>query len=174
MNKVILYIATSLDGFIADHQGGVDWLPHPNDPEDLLGFKALMERISGIVMGSKSYKQILSFGAWAWPHKKTYVFTSQNLTTEQSCIEFVKDNPQTFMEKEVITQKTKNLWLLGGATLARSFAEAKLVDEVIMSIIPIHLEKGIALELPWNDFIITNTKPCMDGIVQNKYEKKKV
>ena len=87
MNKVILYIATSLDGFIADKEGGVDWLPHETeDPKDLVGFKALLNRISVIVMGSKSYKQILTFGQWAWPDKQTYVFTSQNLKTRSNLI----------------------------------------------------------------------------------------
>lgn len=69
MNKIILYIATSLDGFIADINGGVDWLPHPKDDAELeaVGYKDLMERIDTILMGSRSYKQILSFGDWGWP-----------------------------------------------------------------------------------------------------------
>lgn len=60
MNKIILYIATSLDGFIADINGGVDWLPHPKDDAELeaVGYKSLMSRIDTILMGSRSYKQI--------------------------------------------------------------------------------------------------------------------
>ncbi len=174
MNKVILYIATSLDGFIADSDGGVDWLPQPNDPDSLeiVGYNQLIKHIGIIVMGSKSYNQILSFGEWAWPDKQTYVFTSQNLTTKQPCIEFVKSNPKALMEELNITLTNKNIWLLGGAELISSFAKEKLIDEVIITIIPVKLEKGIKLELPWNDFIISSTKPCMDSILQKIYKRK--
>ena len=67
MHKVILYIATSLDGFIADTQGGVDWLPQPKDDAELevVGFHRLIERIDRIIMGSTSFKKIVGFGAWA-------------------------------------------------------------------------------------------------------------
>ncbi len=68
MNKIILYVATSQDGFIADKDGGVGWLPHPSEDnvdKDEFGFKALMDRIAIIIMGSKSYQQILGFGDWA-------------------------------------------------------------------------------------------------------------
>ena len=64
MNKIILYITISKDGFIADKNGGVDWLPQPKDDVELeaVGYKDLMERIDTILMGSASYKQIIGFG----------------------------------------------------------------------------------------------------------------
>lgn len=79
MNKIILYIATSKDNFIADKNGSVDWLPSPEDDAELedVGYNNLMSRIDTILMGSRSYKQILSFGEWRWSDKKTYVFTSK-------------------------------------------------------------------------------------------------
>ncbi len=173
MNKVILYIATSLDGFIADKEGGVDWLPHETeDPKDLVGFKALLNRISVIVMGSKSYKQILTFGQWAWPDKQTYVFTSQNLKTEQTCIEFVQNTPKNFIEKLKTDNQKGDIWLLGGAELIKSFAIEKLIDEVVITVIPTNLGEGIKLDLVWDNFIITSEKPCMDGIVQKVYMRK--
>lgn len=66
MSKVILYIATSADGFIADDSGGIDWLPQPTSSVDLetVGYNRLIERIDTIVMGSRSYEQIMTFGAW--------------------------------------------------------------------------------------------------------------
>jgi dihydrofolate reductase len=62
MNKIILYIATSQDGFIADKNGGVDWLPQPKDDAELeaVGYKDLIARIDTILMGSRSFEQILS------------------------------------------------------------------------------------------------------------------
>ena len=72
MSKVILYIATSQDGFIADKDGDVNWLSQPEDDSDLevVGYKNLMQRIDTIIMGSNSYKQILGFGNWACVDKK--------------------------------------------------------------------------------------------------------
>ena len=64
MNKIILYIATLLDGFIADNNGGVDWLSHQKDDSEFeaVCYKSLMSRIDIILMESRSYKQILGFG----------------------------------------------------------------------------------------------------------------
>lgn len=170
MSKVILYIATSSDGFIADKNGDVDWLPQPKDDHDLevVGYKKLMERIDTIVMGSRSYKQILGFGQWAWPDKQTIVFTSQPLTTMNSYINFTSDSPRTFMNKN----QHKNIWLLGGAELVKSFAQERLIDECIITVSQIKLGTGIKLELPYNEFILKEEKTCMDNMIQRIYKRK--
>jgi dihydrofolate reductase len=170
MNKVILYIATSLDHFIADQYGGVDWLPHPTDPKDLLGLQALIKRISTIIMGSHSYHQILGFGPWAWQDKQTYVFSSKNLTSEQAYIKFVSDDPKVLIEKLRNQKSTGDHWLLGGAELVKSFAKNQLIDECIITIVPVSLGTGIKLELPLDDFSLISEKSCMDGIVQKFYK----
>ena len=108
MSKIILYIATSLDGFIADVDGGVDWLPHPDDPEDICGYKALMKRIDTIVMGSCSYEQILTFGKWAWPDKQTYVFVADQSQSKQLCIELTTDEPLLWAERQKKKKSDKN------------------------------------------------------------------
>lgn len=174
MNKVILYIATSQDGFIADSEGGVDWLPHPETSDDLeiVGYNRLMTRIDTIVMGSRSYQQIITFGEWGWPDKQTYVFTSKPQSSELACVEFTNDNPITFMEKIRNTQTNKDIWLLGGAQLAKSFARDNLIDEVILTIIPTKLEQGISLDMPLDGFTLSTEKLCMDGIVQKAYLRK--
>lgn len=117
MNKIIFYIATSLDGFIADINGGVDWLPQPKDDAELeaVGYKNLMSRIDTILMGSRSYKQILSFGDWGWPDKKTYVFTSKQLEIDKPYISITHDSPLEFMAKLKESKSDKDIWLLGGA-----------------------------------------------------------
>lgn len=169
MNKVILYIATSLDGFIADQDGGVDWLPHPDDPQDSLGFKALLDRVLIIVMGSRSYRQILGFGEWAWPDKQTYVFTSQTLPAACPNVFFTQDTPKSFMENMRRQQLKGDIWLLGGAQLAQSFAKEGLIDECIVTEIPMKLVKGIELGISLDGFVLSTEKPCMGGIMQKKY-----
>lgn len=165
MSKVILYIAASLDGYIADKDGGVDWLPHHEDPDDEVGYKALLSRISTIIMGRRSYEQILGFGPWAWVDKQTYVFTHQNLQEDHPEIAFVQENPKTFMEQ----WKGGDIWLLGGAQLAHSFFKDQLVDECILTQIPLSLGAGIPLNIPLDEFSLRREKPCMLGIHQKVY-----
>jgi len=171
MTKVILYIATSADGFIATKDGGVDWLPHPDTVEDTdeFGYQALMERTSVIVMGSKSYQQILGFGDWAWPDKLTYVFTSQDLSSEREDIIFVRDNVTDFIRQ--FAQSDQNIWLLGGAELIGSFTDKKLIDECIITVVPTSLGEGIKLRLPYEDFTLRDEKVCWGGMVQRCYGK---
>ena len=145
MPKVILYVAASKDGFIADINGGVDWLPQPTDGEDC-GYQAMLDDIDIIIMGSKSYLQILTFGDWAWAGKKTYVFTSQNLKTDRDDIFFVNRGVKDFMDMVRAQNPSKNIWLLGGAELVRSFAQDNLIDESIITLIPVNLEIGIKLD----------------------------
>lgn len=171
MNKIILYIATSLDGFIADINGGVDWLPHPKDDAELeaVGYKDLMERIDTILMGSRSYKQILSFGDWGWPDKHTYVFTSKKLEADKPYVSITHDNITQFMNKFKDCSSDKDIWLLGGAELAKSFAQKGLINEVILTIIPKVLGEGIPLGLSFEKFDLIAEKALTDGMIQKIY-----
>jgi dihydrofolate reductase len=171
MTKVILYIATSEDGYIADKDGGVDWLPHPDDEHEDMGYSALMDRISTIVMGRHSYEQILGFGDWAWGDKQSYVFTRQPLVSANETIQFVKYDVRSFMNR-IDGALTQDIWLLGGASLAKSFADESLIDECIITVIPKKLGNGIALELPYDDFELKQSKQFNDGIVQHIHFRK--
>lgn len=171
MNKIILYIATSEDGFIADKNGDVDWLPHPKDDHDLeiVGYKKLMQRIDTILMGSSSFKQIIGFGNWGWTNKHTYVFSTQALEVPLPCITATNDSPSQFINKIRERGSDRDIWLLGGAKLAKSFAEAGLIDEIILIIVPQILGDGIPLGLSFNSFYLTNERPLMDGMIQRIY-----
>lgn len=175
MSKIILYIATSRDGFIADKNGGVDWLPQPKDDAELeaVGYKNLMSRIYTILMGSNSYKQILGFGDWGWPDKQTYVFTSKSLESEQPCITITHDSPVQFMAKMKDRKSDQDIWLLGGAALAKSFAHDGLIDEIILRIIPQILDDGIPLGLTFESFDLASERSLMDGMTQKVYLRKK-
>lgn len=171
MNKIILYIAISKDGFIADKNGGVDWLPHPKDDAELeaVGYKDLMSRIDTILMGSVTYKQIIGFGDWGWPDKQTYVFTSHFFKPEKPYIIITHDSPFEFISKMKERKSAKDIWLLGGAALAQSFAKEELIDEIILTIVPQVLGEGISLGLDFNKFELVKEKVLMNGIVQKFY-----
>ncbi|GGI78530.1 dihydrofolate reductase family protein [Legionella impletisoli] len=171
MSKIILYIATSQDGFIADKTGDVDWLPPPKDDHDLeiVGYKKLMQRIDIILMGRRGFKQIIGFGNWGWTDKQTYVFSKQDLEAPIPCITITKDSPNQFIQKIRENNNNKDIWLLGSANLAKSFAEVGLIDEIILTIIPQTLGEGIPLGLSFNKFYLTNEQPLMDGMIQRIY-----
>lgn len=174
MNKIILYIAISQDGFIADVNGGVEWLPHPETDQELIdvGYKELMCRIDSILMGSLSYQQILSFGDWRWADKQTYVFTSKSLKSDNSFVQFTNDSPLAFLTEYKNRPSTKDIWLLGGAQLAESFAKEGLIDEIILTVVPKTLGAGIPLSLNFEDFTVNIEKSLMKGLVQKKYLRK--
>jgi dihydrofolate reductase len=172
MTKVILFIATSQDNFIADIDGGVDWLPEPKDDTDNCGYENMLSQVSMIAMGRKSYQQILGFGEWAWEDKTTYVFTSQPLTSAEEHIVIVKEDPKSLMQQLEAKRPDHDMWLLGGAELIRSFAKEKLIDECIITTVPVAIGEGIPLDLPYEDFTLTTTTACGDGIIQKCYTKK--
>ena len=174
MTKIVLYIATSQDGFIADKNGGVDWLPQPKDNAELetVGYIDLISRIDTILMGSNSYKQILGFGDWGWINKQTYVFTSKPLESEKPCITITHNSPLELIAKLKERESRKDIWLLGGAKLAQSFEQEDLIDEIILTIVPQTLGEGITLGLTFDAFDLAEEKQLMDGMAQKVYLRK--
>lgn len=172
MSNVILYIATSQDGFIADKNGDVNWLPHPDKTtgEDC-GYKDFYDRVDAIIMGSSSYKQILGFGEWLWPGKPTYVFSSRPIDIQRSDVFSAGDKVDNFMRQFQAENSRKNIWLLGGAKLVQSFAEQNLIDECIITIFPTVLNEGISLCLPYEGFDLVQTKKYSGGILEGVFQK---
>lgn len=102
MREVTLFIAMSLDGYIADENGGVDWLnaEAPEDPgEDL--YEAFIQNIDTILMGWKTYHQIvteLSPQEWPYPDQQTYVFTHREMPSSEKTA-FIREDPASFVKK---------------------------------------------------------------------------
>ena len=138
MGKLILYIASSLDGYIARENGDVDWLPINTDS----GYDNFYKSIDTVIMGKKTYDQILTFGDYPYKGKKSYVFTRNDSLTKDENVEFAS-NVEEF-SRNLVSSKG-NIWLVGGSELFSAFLEHKLVDEIILSIIPTVLGKGIPL-----------------------------
>lgn len=130
-----------------------------------------MERTNRIVMGSRSYKQIVTFGDWAWSDKQTYVFSKQKIHSPLSCISITDKRPIEFMQTMHNQQSQKDIWLLGGAALARSFAQFDLIDEIILTIVPQTLKTGIPLGLSFEKFKLVDEKALIDRMIQKMYVK---
>ncbi|MCE5293438.1 MAG: dihydrofolate reductase family protein [Chlamydiales bacterium] len=169
MTHIVLYIATTKDGFIADVNGGIDWLPqtleetHGQD----YGYGAFYQTVDALVMGRKTYEQILSFGDWPYPGKPTYVFTHTPLQTENPEITFLSDDiPQFIASLE--NEHVKKLWVVGGAGLIESFYANGRIDEAIITVFPKEIGSGILLP-SIEHAVLENSINFGGNVVQNQY-----
>lgn len=181
MVKIILYIAISADGFIADKQGGVAWLDKYNTEvitQEMdaagCGFKDFYDSIDALIIGSTTYRQMVTFGPWAFTDKMSYVFSADDtLGNALTYVERVQGDIPMFVQ-DIASKGVKRAWLVGGAQLAASFYRLGLIDEYIITIVPDTLGEGIAL-LPEmvqaKGCVLVDTKCFASGIVQHHYKR---
>jgi dihydrofolate reductase len=171
MRKIILYIASSLDGYIARKNGDVDWLFTDAD----YGYTEFLASVDATLMGHATYKQVLTFGEFPYKDKLNYVFTRQlNLNNDEN-VEYVSGNIVAFTQN-LKAQKGGNIWLIGGSQIINVLLRANLVDEIILSIHPIILGSGIPLfaeQEHSHSLELTNTMAYPSGLVQVNYRVKR-
>jgi dihydrofolate reductase len=139
MRKIILFIASSLDGYIARENGDIDWLPETGSS----GYDDFIKSVDTVVMGKKTYDQVLTFGDYPYKDKKSYVFTRSKNPSKDENVEFVQDVEKSM--KNIVSDSGKNIWLIGGSEIISTFANLDLIDELVLSLIPVVLGKGIPL-----------------------------
>lgn len=147
MRKIVLFIAMSLDGYIADTNGGVDWLHgHGDDSENIDVYSEFVKNIDTILMGWKTYNQItteLSPTEWVYADFTTYVIThNKKNSTEQ--IRFTNVNPVDLLKK-LKSKDGKDIWICGGANLVQQLMRNDIIDQYYISVIPTLLGSGIRL-----------------------------
>ena len=147
MRKISLFIAMSLDGYIADNQGGVDWLQGQSSHEETVdAYAEFAKTVDTVFMGWKTYHQIvteLSPQAWAYPDFTTYVFTHREQTSSPK-IRFVNADPID-LAKRLSAEAGKGIWICGGADLVGQFVKEDLIDDYYITVIPTLLGSGIRL-----------------------------
>lgn len=137
----------SLDGYIADNNGGVNWLGgHGNDDENIDVYSDFVKNIDTVLMGWNTYHQVvteLSPTKWVYQDFTTYVFTHKALDSKENIL-FTDDNPIELLKKLKI-QEGKSIWVCGGANLIHQLIEKDIIDEYYISVIPVILGSGIRL-----------------------------
>lgn len=146
MGTITLYVAASLDGFIAAEDGGVAWLEA--DAQDAGGamdasYEAFFSSVDALVMGSTTYEQILGFGDWPYDDKPTYVLTERDLPKANDGVRFADGDVEALAER--LRREHEHLWLIGGAQTAQAFLRTGHVDAIRITLIPILLGRGIRL-----------------------------
>lgn len=169
MKKVILYIATSLDGFIAKKDGSIDFLESYNKSGDDFGYNEFYSSIGTIVMGNITYTQVGDTKEFEEYYKGKPVFVfSRKPKTKKMNVTFVNEDVKEFVKK-----LESNTFLVGGADLIKEFLKNNLIDEFIITIIPIVLGEGIPLfakDCGKHKIKLLNIKSYDSGVVQLHYQ----
>ena len=168
-----MFIASSLDGFIAREDGSIDWLFTDDD----YGYQEFYESVDAVIMGRKTFEKGLELGGGINPtrDKKNYVFSRNQQSLggmeKDDEVEFVGKDVRKFVEK-LVDSSGKDIWLVGGSEIISILLKADLLHDIILSIHPKILGKGIPLFKNTEKEMIrkmVNSKAFDSGLVQLHY-----
>jgi dihydrofolate reductase len=148
MAKTVYYTATTLDGYIADPEDSLDWLfVQDFDPNGPMNYETFIARVGAIVMGATTYEWIrarIAAGTEKWAYAvPTVVFTHRDLPAiEGADLRFVSGDVAGVHAQLVEAAAGGDVWVVGGGDLAGQFADAGLLDEIVVSIAPVTLGAG--------------------------------
>ena len=171
MRHIRLYIAASLDGYIARKDGAIDWLSMVEKADEDYGYNDFIKSIDTTLMGYQTYAHVLSFGAFPYNGLQNYVFSRQPRQADGNSVTFVSEDPAAFVRR-LKGQPGGDIWLIGGGQINTLLLNAGLIDELVLSIIPIVLGDGIPLfdgqpaETKWS---LKGHKAFDSGLVQLQY-----
>ena len=168
---MILYVAQSIDGYIAREDGSVDWL-EPGTGEDY-GFHSFFNDIEVVFMGNTTYKQVLSFeGEFPYKGKDVFVITNDMNKQNDEYATFLSGKLSKYIDK-IKKKANGTCWLVGGGKTVSFFLENKLIDELRLFTMPVLLGKGIRL---FNNVKIENKVELIDnqqyksGVIESVYQ----
>lgn len=179
MNKKnYVFIATSLDGYIADKNGEIDWLHSISNPDnDDMGYVEFINGIDALVMGRKTFETVLGFDV-DWPYNKPVFVLSNTLKKIPESHQekaFLVNGTLTEILKQIHQKGYERLYIDGGTTI-RNFLKEDLINEMVLTTIPVLLGGGSYLftELPNKQkYELIETKTYLNQIIQNRYKRKR-
>ena len=175
MRKLILYVAMSEDGYIADSAGGVGFLDAMHAEGEDYGYAAFLAQIDTVVVGRKTYQSVLDMG-FDYPHTDLEVFVfTRTARTALGNLTFRTDDPVECVRALKRETGRRDIYCEGGADLAHQLLNAGLFDEIILSIAPVLLGAGVELfpegEVPatWEE---RGRQRFASGLVQLRFAPK--
>jgi dihydrofolate reductase len=191
MSTVQYYCAASLDGYIADPDDGIDWLTSyegtyegaraEQSPMSEEGsYEAFYADVGALVSGSVTYEFVLnhsSEGSWPYAGKPYWVLSSRELpapAAEGADVRIVRGEVADLFEEMLASAGGRNLWVVGGGNIASQFADAGLLDELHLTVVPVVLGDGKPLfdrGLP-QPLQLTGTRVFANGMAELRYELK--
>ena len=170
MRKIIVYIATSADGFIARPDGDIGWLDRPRVAGNY-GMNEFYRSIDTVLMGRKTYELGLKLGQASYPGKRNYVFSRTLPQSPARDVELIAQEAGEFA-KNLRTAPGKDIWLVGGGVLIASLLDCGQVDEFIVHVIPVMIGEGIPLVEPRHRSVplaLLSARSFADGVVRLHY-----
>lgn len=176
MRQIILYIAASLDNYIARKNGDIKWLYSPEyimHNEDY-GYTDFYKTIDTTLMGNNTCKVVLDFaGPFPYPDKKNYVFSRTTANQDTEYVKFITGDIVEFVRK-LKTDKGKDIWLIGGGQINSLFLRNDLIDKIILTLFPLTLGNGIPLfdgQTKESKFDLEAIRSYNNGLVQLTLKK---
>lgn len=174
--KASVYIATSLDGFIARTNGEIDWLAGGEGDEagEDYGYQKFIESVDYLVMGRNTYELVLSFGEWPYTGTPVVVLSSRNLEIPDrlaGAVEWMSGSPHEVASR-LAERGAQHLYIDGGQTI-QGFLAAGLIQQLIITRVPVLIGDGIPLfgplphDIQWRHL---ETRTFATGLVQSRYE----
>lgn len=164
-----VFIAVSLDGFIARPDGGLDWLSAVERPGEDYGYRAFFDDVDALVIGRKTYEAARRFDPWPYMGKRCVVLTHAACTPSHGEEPFA-GTPRDLTER-LSREGVRRVYVDGGNVIRQFLADA-LVDDMTISILPVILGEGIRLFGPTGRDVrldLVASRPYPSGLVQNEY-----
>ena len=171
--KIIVYIATSADGFIARPNGSVEWLDRPRTAGDY-GMGAFFKTIDTILWGHNTYRvglEMSESGLGVYGSIKNYIFSRRPPKKHASDVEFVNEPINEFAQR-LRASPGKDIWMMGGGGIIASFLDAGEIDEFIIHVIPTFIGEGIPLIAPKHRLVplqLRSVRDYPDGVLRLHY-----
>ncbi len=171
--EVVYYVTASVDGFIASPEGGLDWLSNFEHAGEDHGYKGFFESVDSLLIGRKTYDQIMEFGDWPYSEKPALLFTQSDPGSCPPQVVPFTQSPRQGLQ-HLATLGKKRAWLIGGAHLASAFREEGLISEYLISVIPLILGGGIPLfgnDGPLEKLTLLESRSFHSGLAQLHYRR---
>lgn len=172
-----VYLALSVDGYIADENGGIDWLNPYFSPE--LGFHEFIKTIGATVLGRTTFDQGLEMGKWEGENPRSIVMTHRPIDDLPKGVEAFDGDVRELATslRADLEPEGKDIWLMGGGKSIQPWHEADLVDSWELYVIPATLGAGIPLFPPGcpalTELQLASSQSFDNGIVEMKYGPRK-
>lgn len=179
MKKIKLYSSVSLDGYIARKDGRLDWLESINNPNQIdHDYETFVSGIDVIIMGRKTYDIILSYGIeWPYKGKTSYIVSRSSNLPIQTESTYLLNGDIISKIRELKVMEGKDIWLVGGGKINSLLLNNDLIDEMIISVVPVIIGDGLPL-FPDNpketNLELVDSKNFETGIVNLNYTRKLV
>jgi dihydrofolate reductase len=174
--KIIVYIATSADGYIARRDGDFSWLNDRPPVKGDYGMAKFYKKVDTVIMGRKTYDIGVKMGQSGYAGKHNYVFSRKVFSRKNGKsgppnVEFVNEDVTSFARR-VRKVRGKHIWLVGGGSIIAAFLDAQLIDEFIVHVIPLFIGEGIPLIHPRHRNVplkLVKIRSYPDGVVRLHY-----